>query len=75
MSHPAQKYIRTTNGPFGIGRTCTICGFGLTTKKVSGGGRGWGMREGNKLRGAIIQHIKEQHPFDLIKADGEAKEE
>ncbi len=61
-SHPAQKYIREINGPIAIGRSCTLCGFGVTKQKERRPGRGWGMREGNKLRGALIQHIKAEHP-------------
>ena len=50
------------DGHFAIGRTCTLCGFGVTRLKERYPGRGWGMREGNKLRGQLIQHIKQTHP-------------
>ncbi len=61
--HWADRYITKIDGPFGIGRSCKLCSFGVTAKKPAAGfrGRGWGMREGNKLRGQLIQHIKTEH--------------
>ena len=58
----AKFFVQTTNGYFAIGRTCTICGFGLTRQKERNPGRGWGMREGNILRGKMIRHVRENHP-------------
>ena len=58
-----RKILRFSNcliGPFGITRTCTICGHHL--HRASGRGRGSGMREGNKQRGKMYQHIKAEHP-------------
>lgn len=56
-------YFRSYNGPFSILRECKICGHIVTKKKERQGmaGRGWGMREGNKLNSLIISHIKENH--------------
>ena len=58
----ARLFIEKVNGHFAIGRTCTVCRFGITLSKERYPGRGWGMREGNKLRGQMIQHIKQVHP-------------
>lgn len=46
-------------GPFAIIRTCTICGF--SDSRQRGAGRGSGMREGNKQRGRIYQHLIKDH--------------
>ena len=32
-SHPAQKYIKQSNGPLGIVRSCVICGYGVSKSK------------------------------------------
>ena len=58
----AKFFVQTTNGHFAIGRTCTVCRFGLTRQKERNPGRGWGMREGNILRGKMIRHVRESHP-------------
>jgi hypothetical protein len=45
-------------------RCCKVPGCKFFTKvtKGRGGGRGYGMREGNKARGELIQHVKAAHP-------------
>lgn len=63
MPHKADKFIRHISGPFATVRTCTICGF--SDKFPRGSGRGYGMREGNKSRGRLIQHVKQCHPEAL----------
>lgn len=64
MPHWADAYIARHDGPIAIVRACKVpgCRFALTLRKVRNGGRGWGMRKGNKQSGAIIQHIKTTHP-------------
>lgn len=57
----AKLFVQPRNGHFAIGRSCTICGHGVTKRKEKYPGRGWGMREGNILRGQMIQHIKVAH--------------
>ena len=54
--------ILTTEGPFAVSRGCKLCKFYDVRRKVRGLGRGNGMREGNKQRGRLIQHIKAEHP-------------
>ena len=54
--------IITIEGPFGVSRRCKLCTFFDQRRKVRGAGRGNGMREGNKQRGRLIQHIKASHP-------------
>ena len=61
MAHPAEKYVTTTIGPSAVVRGCKLCKFYHVRKRVFLGGRlgrGQGMREGNKQRGILIQHIK-----------------
>lgn len=58
----AKLFVQPRNGHFAIGRSCTICSYGVTKRKERNPGRGWGMREGNILRGQMIQHIKATHP-------------
>lgn len=60
--HPAEKFFRRGNGPLAIWGTCCLCKHGTATPKERNPGRGWGMREGNKLRGRMIQHVKDAHP-------------
>ena len=66
MTHPADKFIKFSAGPFGYTRECTICGH-FDYRKI-GFGRGAGMREGNKQRGRLLQHIKAEHP-EALKED------
>lgn len=63
--HPAERFITTTVGPFAVARGCKLCKFYHVRKRVRGAGRGAGMREGNKQRGILIQHIKAEHPEAL----------
>ena len=65
MGHPAQKFIKTTIGPMGVVKSCTICGFHHYRPK--GYGRGSGMREGNISRGVVLRHINAEHPDHLTK--------
>jgi hypothetical protein len=63
-------YIKTT-GPYATIRACRHCKhFEKVLKGLPHAGRGYGMREGNKARGRIIQHIKTAHPevLERIKA-------
>jgi hypothetical protein len=61
-----QKYFRTFSGPFAVVRACNFCNHVETVKKgIPGAGRGYGMREGNKARGRMIQHIKENHLTEI----------
>lgn len=57
----------TVRGPFATIRVCDICGH---AEKVATGrpgvGRGYGLREGNKARGRMIQHIKDAHKTAMI---------
>ena len=54
--------FRIVKGPFAVVRACDFCEH---LEKVLVGlpcaGRGYGMREGNKARGRMIQHIKAEH--------------
>lgn len=50
-------------GPRAVVRGCLFCKhFEKIQKGLPGVGRGYGMREGNKARGRMIQHVKEEHP-------------
>ncbi|MDE0660309.1 MAG: hypothetical protein F4Z31_07130 [Gemmatimonadetes bacterium] len=64
-----QRLIGSANGPRAIVRTCRICGHTLVTRKPLRPGRGWGFREGNKLRGRMIRHIRAEHPEALPGGD------
>ncbi len=63
--HPAEAFITTTVGPLAVARGCKLCKFYHIRKRGRGTGRGTGMREGNKQRGILIQHIKQSHPEAL----------
>lgn len=69
QAHASRRYdphFRTLEGPYAVVRACNHCSHTETVKKgVRGVGRGYGMREGNKARGRIIQHIKEFHADKL----------
>lgn len=69
MPVPADKFIAHRDAPLAILRWCTICNHSDVVRKVRNAGRGWGMREGNKQRGRLIQHVKAEHP-DLLKETG-----
>jgi len=64
MTHPAEQFFTRFDGPFAIARGCKLCKHVDVVRKPRAGqrGRGWGMREGNKQRGRLIQHIKTAHP-------------
>lgn len=59
----AEDHFITVTGGIATIRRCNICGH---LERVEKGrpnvGRGYGMREGNKARGRMIQHIKDCHP-------------
>ena len=65
-------FAEKTNGHFVIGRTCTLCKFSVVKQKERRPGRGWGMREGNILRGQMIAHIKAEH-MHLLDAENTAR--
>ena len=52
-----------SDGPLGISARCLLCRFYDFVRKPPEGqrGRGWGMREGNKQRGRMIQHFNAVH--------------
>jgi len=54
-------------GPLATLRVCNFCKH-VETVRHGGIGRGYGMREGNKARGRMIQHVKAQHPAELAAA-------
>ncbi len=61
--HPSEeKYGIVMKGPFGVTRSCRLCKW--YDFRPRGAGRGTGMREGNKQRGRLIQHIKVAHPTE-----------
>ena len=68
--HPAEEHFTRHEGPLAISAGCKLCHHTEVTKKLPDGyaGRGWGFREGNKLRGRMIQHIKAKHPEVLTEA-------
>ena len=56
----------TYTGPLATTRACRLCSFVVTTPKgIRGVGRAYGMVQGNKDRGKIIQHLKKIHNLDL----------
>ena len=57
----AKLFVDKADGKFAIVRRCTICSFTLSKPKERNPGRGWGMREGNILRGKMVQHVKDEH--------------
>jgi hypothetical protein len=67
--HPAEeKYGIVMQGPLAVTRACRLCKWHDTRRKIAGNGRGEGMREGNKQRGRLIQHLKEAHPAEFTAA-------
>jgi hypothetical protein len=57
-------------GPRASVRVCKVCKHAETVKTgLRNAGRGYGMREGNKARGRMIQHIKSAHPDELAKME------
>jgi hypothetical protein len=68
------ELIMRVEGPLAVARGCRLCNFVHTRPKHRGAGRGSGMREGNRQRGVLIQHIKACHPEDYaqLKANVQA---
>ena len=60
------EHYKTYHGPVAVVRACNYCRH---IEKVpvgrAGVGRGYGMREGNKARGRMIQHIKDHHQGEV----------
>jgi len=55
--------FKEVSGPLAVLRECTLCKHHTIVKKgIRGVGRGYGLREGNKARGVMIQHFKTVHP-------------
>ena len=49
-------------GPFAVVRVCNFCDYKVVLKiGLRNAGRGYGMREGNKARGQMIQHYNKMH--------------
>lgn len=61
------EHFKTYEGPFAVVRACNYCNhIEKVQKGVRNAGRGYGMREGNKARGRMIQHLKAEHPWVFI---------
>jgi hypothetical protein len=58
------KYVKELKAPLGTARICNLCGHSEIVRSGIGMGRGYGMREGNKARGRMIQHLKNDHNID-----------
>ena len=59
----ANAHYSEKRGPMAVIRQCAHCKhFEIVRVGMNGVGRGYGMREGNKARGRMIQHIKSAHP-------------
>ena len=51
--------FRTRKGSLAVVRICNFCGYKIVLRTgLPGVGRGYGLREGNKARGKMIQHCK-----------------
>lgn len=71
MMHPAEdKYVVVYRGPLAVTRACRLCKFFHNRKLGQRTGRGTGMREGNKQRGILIQHLKTEHPAEFLAVTG-----
>lgn len=72
MSHQAYNiYVRESSSALAVCRSCRLCKFGVSLRLgVPNVGRGNGMREGNKQRGILIQHLKSEHPAEYAQAMG-----
>lgn len=65
LSHAERREygMKVFRAPLGVVRVCPCCKHSEIVKTgIQGVGRGYGMREGNKARGRMIQHIKATHP-------------
>jgi hypothetical protein len=70
-SNPIERaFVKHYVGPLASDRVCTICGHKESFSCGRGTGRGHGMREGNKARGRIIQHVKAAHPGEVAGLGG-----
>jgi hypothetical protein len=59
----AEDHYGSREGPMAVVRYCLHCKhMEIVRKGMRGVGRGYGMREGNKARGRMIEHIKKSHP-------------
>jgi len=67
MTHKAEAFLDHRSGPFGTVRSCRLCAHYDKIPSGLGQGRGYGMREGGKSRGRMIQHIKAEHPNELAR--------
>jgi hypothetical protein len=57
-------------GPRASVRVCKICKHAESVRTgLRNAGRGYGMREGNKARSRMIQHINSVHPDELAKME------
>ena len=65
MTAAYHKHFTVAKGPFAVVRICRYCKHYETVPIGRGYGRGYGMREGNKARGRMIQHLKQTHPEKL----------
>lgn len=68
-----EAMFSVVEGPLCVVRACRCCNFAITTRKALPGrrtviGRGNGFVVGNKARGDMIQHFKQQHPDAYAKA-------
>lgn len=56
------EMFRVLYGPLGVVRVCKFCKFSVMVAiGIPNVGRGYGMREGNKARGKMIQHFNTEH--------------
>ena len=62
----SEGLVLRTNDRVSMGAVCTVCGYRDAVLKVSRPGKGWGLREGNRLRGRMIQHVQDMHPGELL---------
>lgn len=70
--HEDRYGFSVTEGPMAVVRACDICGhLEIVKKGIRGAGRGYGMREGNRARGRMIQHIREKHLAQSINTSPE----
>ena len=57
------NFFTSVSGPMASVRCCVICGhIEKFPKGVQGVGRGYGLAQGSKSQGRMIQHIKAEHP-------------
>jgi hypothetical protein len=61
----AADFWRKVSGPMAVVHYCALCPTFRVTVRRCQGGRGYGFREGNKARGAVIRHVKAAHADKL----------